>query len=217
MTGRPSAAACARRSASRSLAPATLFDMRALTPMTTSRLRAIAPRARSTFARVRSCSSPPGATPVRAMLIKQRPICGAPRATAAAVPRTWRRFNMADGLHTRLKRGSWTRGISLSTAGGYRRASRRPGVSFTIELVILALASGLLGLDGTAYAATKDSLYARLGHACRLWVRLGPADYRPAPLLHGRCSLVSGPIPERPDQAALAKQPTLDRRRDAAV
>jgi hypothetical protein len=48
-------------------------------------------------------------------------------------------------------------------------------------------------------------------------VRLGPADYRPAPLLHGRCSLVSGPIPERPDQAALAKQPTLDRRRDAAV
>jgi len=26
---------------------------------------------------------------------------------------------MADGLHTRLKRGSWTRGIGLSTAGGY--------------------------------------------------------------------------------------------------
>jgi hypothetical protein len=33
--------------------------------------------------------------------------------------------------------------------------------------------------------------------ACRrwqLWVRLGPADYRPAPLLRGRCSSVSGPI-----------------------
>src|SRR5258708_37278065 len=56
---------------------------------------------------------------------------------------------MADGVHTQLKRGSWTRGIGLSTAGGYRRASRRRGVSFTIELVIRALASGLLGLDGT--------------------------------------------------------------------
>ena len=40
------AAACARRSASRSFGPATLSDMRALTPMTTSRLRAMAPRAK---------------------------------------------------------------------------------------------------------------------------------------------------------------------------
>src|SRR5580692_6499602 len=47
MTGRlkGAAASCARRSASRSLAPATLFDRRALTPTTTSRLRSIAPRA----------------------------------------------------------------------------------------------------------------------------------------------------------------------------
>jgi hypothetical protein len=63
---------------------------------------------------------------------------------------------MANGLHTQLKRGSWTRQISLSTASGYRRASRRRGVSFTIELVIHALANSLLGLDGTAYAATMD-------------------------------------------------------------
>src|SRR5215468_10543734 len=60
-----------------------LFDIRALTPMTTSRLRAMAPRARSTLARLRSCNSPPGAMPVRAILTRQRPICGAPRATAA--------------------------------------------------------------------------------------------------------------------------------------
>src|SRR6202035_3335590 len=67
-----------RRSASRSLEPATLFDKRALTPTTTSRLRAMAPCAKATLALLMSCNSPPGAmTPVRAMLTRQRPICGA--------------------------------------------------------------------------------------------------------------------------------------------
>ena len=72
ITGRlkGAAASCARRSASRSLAPATLFDNRALTPTTTSRWRAMAPRARATLARLMSCNSPPGATPVRAMLTR---------------------------------------------------------------------------------------------------------------------------------------------------
>src|SRR5262245_2609226 len=83
MTGRSPAAAWARRSASRSFGPVTLAERRALTPITTSRLREIAPRARSTLARLRSCNSPPGTTPVRAMLTKQRPICGASRATVA--------------------------------------------------------------------------------------------------------------------------------------
>src|SRR5262249_29724438 len=83
MTGRSPAAVCARRSASTSFGPVTLAERRALTPITTSRLREMAPRARSTLARFRSCSSPLGATPVRAMLTKQRPICGACRATAA--------------------------------------------------------------------------------------------------------------------------------------
>src|SRR5712671_4847466 len=40
-------------------------------------------------------------------------------------------------------------------------------------------------------------------------LRLGPADYRPAPLLRGRCSLVSGPIRERSDQAALGHEETI--------
>src|SRR5579872_3546469 len=63
---------------------ATLSDKRALTPITTSRFRAIAACASATSAALISCNSPPGAmTPVRAILTRQRPICGAPRATAA--------------------------------------------------------------------------------------------------------------------------------------
>src|SRR5215471_8751560 len=85
MTGKLNGAAAswARRKASRSLAPATVSDSRALTPTTTSRCRAIAPRARATLAALRLFSSPPGATPVRAILMSKRPVCGAPRATAA--------------------------------------------------------------------------------------------------------------------------------------
>jgi hypothetical protein len=85
ITGRlnAEAASCARRNPSRSLVPATFSDNRALTPTTTSRLRAIAPRAKDTFARLMSISSPP-VKPVRvAMLSRARPICGPPRTTAA--------------------------------------------------------------------------------------------------------------------------------------
>src|SRR5262245_2432268 len=71
MTGRSPAAVCARCSASRSFGPVTLAERRALTPITTSRLREMAPRARSTLARFRSCSSPPGATPVRASYLRR--------------------------------------------------------------------------------------------------------------------------------------------------
>jgi hypothetical protein len=39
-----------------------------------------------------------------------------------------------------------------------RRGSRRRGVSFTIELIIVTLFSAFFGLDGTACAAIKDTL-----------------------------------------------------------
>src|SRR5260370_31548966 len=84
ITGRPkgAAASCARRNPSRSLVPAMLFDNRALTPITTSRWRAMAPRAKPTSARLMSINSPSGALPVREMLTRTRPICGAALAAA---------------------------------------------------------------------------------------------------------------------------------------
>src|SRR5258708_35423492 len=45
--------------------------------------------------------------------------------------------------------------------------------------------------------------------------RLGPADYRPVPLLRGRCSLVSGPIPQtRRNCRSFGSQPS---RRHVAI
>jgi hypothetical protein len=41
---------------------------------------------------------------------------------------------------------------------------------------------------------------------CRLWDRLGRADRLAGTGIRGRCSPVSGPIPEPPDQAALGQQ-----------
>ena len=74
--------ACARLTASRSLAPATLYDNRAFTPMIVFRLRSIAARAAPTSARLMSIVSPSGKMPARPTLISTRPTFGAALALA---------------------------------------------------------------------------------------------------------------------------------------
>src|SRR5260370_36096080 len=50
---------------------------------------------------------------------------------------------------------------------------------------------------------------SRANPASPVRVRLGPADYRPAPLLRGRCSLVSGRIPDQAGSGSLGPQAVI--------